>query len=67
MPLIIYIFSTERNLVEAASAGASASISLVANIAANLISFLALLAFVNAIMSWAGSLVDHPEWTFQVG
>ncbi|XP_074659277.1 solute carrier family 28 member 3-like isoform X2 [Tubulanus polymorphus] len=56
----------ERNLLEAASAGASSSIKLVANIAANLIAFLAMLAFINAALSWFGSLVDLPELTFQV-
>ena len=59
-------FSTERNLIEAAAAGASQSIGLVANIAANLIAFLALLAFVNAALHWIGSLVDYPELTFEV-
>lgn len=56
----------ERNMLEAASAGASASIKLVANIAVNLIAFIALLAFVNAALSWLGSLVDYPEFNFLV-
>ena len=59
--------SKERNVLEAASAGASASIKLVANIAVNLMAFIALLYFVNAALSWFGSLVDHPEFNFQVG
>ena len=65
--LFLFFFRKERNILEAAAAGASASIILVANIAANLIAFLAMLAFVNAIISWFGSFVCHPELTFQVG
>jgi len=42
----------EHNIVEAASAGASAAISLVANIAANLIAFMAILHFVNHTLCW---------------
>uniref|UniRef100_A0A8B9Q0I5 Concentrative nucleoside transporter C-terminal domain-containing protein n=1 Tax=Apteryx owenii TaxID=8824 RepID=A0A8B9Q0I5_APTOW len=47
-----------NNLLEAASQGASASILLVANIAVNLIAFLALLAFVDSALSWVGNLFD---------
>ncbi|KAJ8320557.1 hypothetical protein KUTeg_002144 [Tegillarca granosa] len=56
----------ERNILEAAAAGASSSIKLVANIAANLIAFLAMLAFVNAVFSWFGSFVGYPEFSFQM-
>uniref|UniRef100_A0A8D0G1A4 Solute carrier family 28 member 3 n=1 Tax=Strix occidentalis caurina TaxID=311401 RepID=A0A8D0G1A4_STROC len=45
-----------KNLLEAASQGASTSIPLVANIAVNLISFLALLAFLDSALSWVGNL-----------
>ncbi|XP_062861388.1 sodium/nucleoside cotransporter 1 isoform X2 [Trichomycterus rosablanca] len=55
----------EQNILEAASAGASASIGLVANIAANLIGFLAILAFINAALSWLGGMVGYPEITFE--
>nr|XP_032809174.1 solute carrier family 28 member 3 isoform X1 [Petromyzon marinus] len=57
---------TESNLVEAASHGASASIPLVANIAANLIAFLALLAFINAILSWLGGMFNYPDLSFEL-
>jgi len=53
----------ERNVIEAASNGASNAISLVANIAANLIAFLALLEFVNTTLAWFGHRVglgDEP-------
>ncbi|XP_019750952.1 sodium/nucleoside cotransporter 1 isoform X2 [Hippocampus comes] len=56
----------ERNILEAASSGASASITLVANIAANLIAFLAILAFINEALSWLGGMVGYPEVTFQL-
>ncbi|XP_074533316.1 sodium/nucleoside cotransporter 1 [Halichoeres trimaculatus] len=56
----------EQNVLEAASSGASASIGLVANIAANLIAFLAILAFINQAFSWLGSMVGFPQITFQL-
>ena len=56
----------EKNILEAASNGASTSIGLVANIAANLIAFLAILAFINASLSWFGGMVGYPGLTFQV-
>lgn len=63
--------SQERNLIEAASAGASTSIKLVANIGANLIAFLALLQFINETLKWFGAQVGlkppfYPDFTFQV-
>ncbi|CAC5393511.1 SLC28A [Mytilus coruscus] len=56
----------EGNILEAAAAGASASIKLVANIAANLIAFIAMLEFVNAVLSWFGSFVGVPMLSFQI-
>ncbi len=43
------------------------SISLVANIAVNLIAFVAVLAFIDAILMWLGSMVGVPNLTFGVG
>lgn len=63
---LLFVLSGEQNILEAASGGASASIGLVANIAANLIAFLAILAFINAALSWMGGMVGYPEVTFQV-
>ncbi|XP_021236572.1 solute carrier family 28 member 3 isoform X4 [Numida meleagris] len=54
-----------NNLQEAASQGASSSIPLVANITVNLISFLALLAFVDSALSWVGSLFNYPQLNFE--
>ncbi|KAI3371316.1 hypothetical protein L3Q82_023937, partial [Scortum barcoo] len=56
----------EQNILEAASSGASASIGLVANIAANLIAFLAILGFINQALSWLGGMVGYPQITFQM-
>uniref|UniRef100_A0A8D0EI44 Sodium/nucleoside cotransporter n=1 Tax=Strix occidentalis caurina TaxID=311401 RepID=A0A8D0EI44_STROC len=56
----------ERNILEAASNGAAASVGLVANIAANLIAFLAMLEFINAALRWFGEMVDIEGLSFQV-
>ncbi|ERE80803.1 solute carrier family 28 member 3 [Cricetulus griseus] len=55
-----------RNLLEAATQGASSSIPLVANIAVNLIAFLALLSFVNSALSWFGNMLDYPQLSFEL-
>ncbi|XP_059118776.1 solute carrier family 28 member 3 [Peromyscus eremicus] len=54
-----------RNFLEAATQGASSSIPLVANIAVNLIAFLALLSFVNSALSWFGNMFDYPQLSFE--
>ncbi|XP_023566448.1 sodium/nucleoside cotransporter 1 isoform X3 [Octodon degus] len=59
-------YGDAQNLVEALSSGATTSVKVVANIAANLIAFLAVLAFINAALSWLGSLVDVPGLSFQL-
>lgn len=56
----------ERNIIEAASFGASTAVPLVLNIAANLIAFLALLALINGFLGYAGSLVGYPELSFEL-
>uniref|UniRef100_A0A8D0FU41 Solute carrier family 28 member 3 n=1 Tax=Strix occidentalis caurina TaxID=311401 RepID=A0A8D0FU41_STROC len=55
-PTVTLRSGLQMNLLEAASQGASTSIPLVANIAVNLISFLALLAFLDSALSWVGNL-----------
>ncbi|XP_004852897.1 sodium/nucleoside cotransporter 1 isoform X5 [Heterocephalus glaber] len=69
MPMIAALGPNNRdaqNLVEALSSGAAASVKVVANIATNLIAFLAVLAFINAALSWLGALVDIPGLSFQL-
>lgn len=51
---------TEKNALEAAANGASIAIPLVANIAANLISFIAFIYFLDGVFAWMGALVG---WT----
>ncbi|KAI8517772.1 NACHT domain- and WD repeat-containing protein 1 [Branchiostoma belcheri] len=55
----------DRNLLEAASAGASMGVSIVANIVGNLISFISLLAFINTVLTWLGGMVNIQDLTFQ--
>ncbi|XP_046369656.2 solute carrier family 28 member 3-like [Haliotis rufescens] len=56
----------QRNLIEAASEGASTSIGLIANIVVNVMAFLALLAFVNATLTWFGDRVGIEGLTFEL-
>ncbi|KAF7654309.1 hypothetical protein LDENG_00071480, partial [Lucifuga dentata] len=53
-----------NNVLEAASQGASSAVVLVANIVANIIAFLALLTFFDAILSWLGGMLDCPQLSF---
>ncbi|KAK3588269.1 hypothetical protein CHS0354_037061 [Potamilus streckersoni] len=55
----------ERNLIEAASAGATASIKLVGSIAVHVIAFLCLLDFVNATLIWFGEKIGLQEFSLQ--
>uniref|UniRef100_A0A8C9MMZ6 Sodium/nucleoside cotransporter n=1 Tax=Serinus canaria TaxID=9135 RepID=A0A8C9MMZ6_SERCA len=64
-PLVTLRSGIQMNLLEAASQGASTSIGLVANIAVNVISFLALLSFLDSALSWVGNLFDYPQLTFE--
>jgi len=45
-------------VIEAAANGASNAIPMVANIAANLIAFLSIWSLLNALLGWAGEMVD---------
>ncbi|XP_038660778.1 solute carrier family 28 member 3-like isoform X2 [Scyliorhinus canicula] len=54
------------NIIEAACLGAFTSVALVANIAVNLIAFLALLAFLNAVLSWLGNMFNEPGLSFEL-
>nr|XP_044612818.1 solute carrier family 28 member 3-like [Equus asinus]XP_044612819.1 solute carrier family 28 member 3-like [Equus asinus] len=58
--------SDSRNLLDAASHGASSSISVVAHIAVNMIAFVALLSFVNSALSWFGNMFDYPQLSFEI-
>ncbi|KAL0267323.1 UNVERIFIED_CONTAM: hypothetical protein PYX00_009623 [Menopon gallinae] len=53
------------NVLDAATKGAITAISLVAGIIANIIAFLAFVAFLDGVLTWFGSLLDHSEINFQ--
>jgi pyrimidine nucleoside transport protein len=55
-----------RNVFEAAAKGASDSIMFVANVAANLVAFISLVAMINFILGWLGGNVGFPNFTLQV-
>nr|XP_006819443.1 PREDICTED: solute carrier family 28 member 3-like [Saccoglossus kowalevskii] len=56
---------TEKNILEAAANGATDGMNICASIITQLIAILSTLAFLNAVLSWLGSMVDHPELNFQ--
>lgn len=58
--------SEENNALEAISNGAANTTELVWAITANLIVFLALLAFVNNIISWIGGMIGYPQASFEL-
>ncbi|CAD5212731.1 unnamed protein product [Bursaphelenchus okinawaensis] len=57
---------TESNALECISNGAIAGIEIIMAILANLIVFLALLAFVNSTISYAGDLVGYSGWSLEL-
>jgi len=54
------------NFIDAAASGAANAISLVANICANLIAFVAILHFTNATLTWFGQRVGVEKLTYEV-
>ncbi|CAM1294639.1 SLC28A3 (predicted) [Pycnogonum litorale] len=58
--------STDQNVLEAASRGASQSVDMISNIIANLIAFLAFIKFIDTLLSWFGSLVGYPSLGFEI-
>lgn len=58
--------SKDKNVIEALSQGAVSGISLVGNVSANLISFLAFLHLANDLLAWLGSLVGIADFTFEL-
>ncbi|XP_077867340.1 solute carrier family 28 member 3-like [Saccoglossus kowalevskii] len=55
----------EKNILEAATNGAIDGLNICANVTTQLIAIISTLAFINAVLSWLGSMVDHPELSFQ--
>ncbi len=56
---------THTNLIDAAASGASQGMTLVINIVAMLIAFIALIALLNGFLGWAGGLFGYPEFQLQ--
>ncbi|XP_070574763.1 solute carrier family 28 member 3-like [Ptychodera flava] len=55
-----------QNAIEALAQGAMKCVPVVVNVCVNFIVILAVLAFLNACLSWAGSMVGHPEFSFEL-
>jgi len=56
---------TSANFIDAAAAGASQGMTLVLNISAMLIAFVALVAMANGLLGWAGGLFGAPGFSLQ--
>lgn len=54
-----------ENVIDAAATGASDGLKLAVNVAAMLLAFIALIAMLNGILSWAGSWVGLPQLSFE--
>ncbi|XP_076439690.1 solute carrier family 28 member 3-like isoform X2 [Babylonia areolata] len=54
-----------NNVIEAASSGASTAIKLVANVAVNVMAFLAILEFLNATLTWFGDRAGIDGLSFE--
>uniref|UniRef100_A0A672IYY9 Sodium/nucleoside cotransporter n=1 Tax=Salarias fasciatus TaxID=181472 RepID=A0A672IYY9_SALFA len=53
-----------KNVLEAASQGAHRAIQVVATIIVNIIAFMALLGFLDAVLSWLGGIFGYPQLSF---
>lgn len=54
------------NVLDAAASGASSGLQLALNVGAMLLAFVALIALLNGLIGWAGSLFGYPELTFEL-
>jgi CNT family concentrative nucleoside transporter len=54
------------NIIDAAADGASEGLKLALNVAAMLIAFIAVIAFVNALLGKAGALLGYPGFSLEV-
>lgn len=58
--------STEHNIIEAATNGATACIKIIGSVAVNVLAFLSLLTFLNATLTWFGDRVGVENLTFEL-
>ena len=56
---------SHTNLIDAAASGASQGMTLVINIVAMLIAFIALIALLNGFLGWVGGLFGYPNFQLQ--
>lgn len=63
---MLFLHRQERNLLDAASNGALPSLKIVGAIAANLIAFMSMLAFINATLAWFGDRAGVENLTFEL-
>jgi len=56
----------ETNVIEAAASGSAIAAKTVMAVVINYISFMGLLAFIDAFFSWVGNQVGYPELSFEV-
>lgn len=56
---------THTNVIDAAASGAGQGMTLVINIVAMLIAFIALIALLNGFLGWVGGLFGYPEFQLQ--
>lgn len=54
------------NVIDAAATGASDGLKLAVNVAAMLLSFIALIAMLNGLLGWAGGFLGLPQITFEL-
>ncbi|XP_037271792.2 putative transporter YutK [Rhipicephalus microplus] len=57
--------SEESNVLEAASNGTNVALAMIGSIVANLVGFLAFIAFLNSTLQWFGSIVTLDFLTFE--
>nr|CAD7412797.1 unnamed protein product [Timema cristinae] len=57
-------FATVAGVLDAAVKGVTAGIQIVLGIIANVIAFIAFVAFLNGILTWIGDMVGVPDVTF---
>lgn len=62
---VIEVPKLHENIIDAAAAGASEGMTLVLNVAAMLVAFIALVALANALLGWAFGFLGYPGLTLQ--
>jgi len=62
----IHLEKSSQNIIEAVATGASEGLKLAANVAAMLLAFIALIAMLNALLGWFGSLFGFKNFTFEL-